>query len=264
MQNLADERYKQLIKEIDNLYILLEQTKGNAQCSPPFCAPLCPPLCSTLCPSNSLIFESSSVFLSDKDQFMFVSLTAGGGAGGVGYINDFYYVGGGGGGAGGAILKRPYKLKKGTIVEMIVGNGGSWDTFPDGEESRVVIKYPDGEVIELSVPPGLHGYPEGSLARSLARSPTPPSINVDGGKGGCGTCNNYVISGNDGIPGMISMPSLPPAIGSPGGGNIFADGGIRNKNGIYGSGGGGSDPQIGINSSGNGGSGIVIIELVDL
>lgn len=245
-----------IVNELNNIYDLIENNIVNKK------------QCECTFSKGCIMFSDTSkihTFAIDFDiDMIFCTMIAGGGAGGLGHIKNHYYYSGGGGGAGACYIKKPIKVRKGNILKIKVGAGGSLNSGQHGEDSWIEI----GEQIIL-----VKGGENGN-----------PTINyegqVNGGKGGN---NDYEIcSGRDGNPGQISIPSNISAIGGngansiffnggQGGGNYFNNGGsggninyIIGIDGSYGSGGGGSCPssKIDLNNklSGNGGNGFVLLE----
>ena len=99
--NINNLRYKQLLKEIDNMYLLLENNiskccdtvnDSNIESSSGTCV-------------NTLIYkyklETQTHVIDKSANFIYITAVGAGGAGGVGFIKDMYYYSGGGGGAGG-------------------------------------------------------------------------------------------------------------------------------------------------------------------
>lgn len=284
--NMNIERYKQLLKEIDNMYILLENV-STLKCECSGGSPIdCPGESSTGTCSNTKIFKYKAqvqIFSFPLNvTFAYISAVGGGGAGGVGFIKDMYYYSGGGGGAGSCIIKKPIKIVPNTIVKVIIGKGGvaSKDEQDKQKGGDTIIEfiYPNGSTKIFILKGGWNGHPYFSeVGKTLSNS-----IAVKPGEGGKDDCGLTFLSGSDGCPGTITIPSQIAACGGKGGsslmggggkggGNYFSSGGSGGKNssdnlygenGEFGSGGGGSVPRFIHDSilSGNGGDGIVIIE----
>jgi hypothetical protein len=185
-------------------------------------------------------------------------MTGGGGAGGVGHIQDMYYYAGGGGGSAASIINKPIPVLAGDILNVTVGKGSDLRYNLVGGESIVEVLRGNAINEILIVGGGSNGSPNISL-----------SLNVSGGRGG--VTSVYGINGFNGEDGMISMPSFriaKPGTGAP---SLFYPGGVGGNainplggNGLWGSGGGGSVPQSVVNFnaqvSGNGGDGVVILQ----
>lgn len=225
---------------------------------------------------------------------IFVTIVAGGGAGGIGHCANQYFYSGGGGGAGACIIKKPLYIEPGTTLSIKIGGGGESNTNKTGEDSYIEYIDKCHDPVKITVKGGNNGYP-----LIIDKDCKKLSGEVQGGEGGK-TCypylsgydgcdgklimaNSYNFNGVTGCSGEISYPSGPTTIpgdggcslyedGGNGGTNYFASGGICGsqynsigENGSFGSGGGGSCPKYKLDFcsqlSGNGGNGIVIIEL---
>lgn len=202
-------------------------------------------------------------------EFICLTMVAGGGAGGVGFVKDMFFYSGGGGGSGACLINCPIPVKKGTIIKIQVGKGGNLNTKRNGQNTIVEIINPDLKMQCIQTNGGENGCPSIECEKD-----------VSGGIGGISGVS--VLSGANGQNGMISMPSARTAIagnggnsvffnGGNGGGNMFGIGGtggtideLIGQDGKFGSGGGGSCPRNIIDTtqkiSGNGGDGLVIIE----
>jgi hypothetical protein len=206
-----------------------------------------------------------TIIIPKNIDFIYLTMVAGGGAGGIGHINNMFYYSGGGGGSGAALINKPIMVEEGDIINIKVGKGSDIRNDIKGENSYI-------EIINkgiITVSGGENGYP--SLTKCA---------NISGGKGG--ESHLCMLKGCDGKNGITSLPSFASAIGGNGGSSIFFEGGkgggsyfdeggcggsignLIGKDGHHGSGGGGSCPKTNINMdmyvSGNGGDGIVIIE----
>ena len=284
----ADERYKQILNELNYLYKLIEN-KSSCDTSSSSYIPMCSPVCNQPTINQQPIIYSvptgkeDEIIVTDPNaKFAIVNMVGGGGAGGIGYVNNQYYYGGGGGGGAASLVSKPIPVTVNTIITIYIGKGGSQVTGQDGEASYAIFKYPDNKILTFKVNGGMNGHP---LLSEIINLSTPRSLNthsrdiqlqdmsVDGG--GCGMTTVWAgIQGQPGIDGIITIPSQIPAIGSPGGASAFGEGGlggmnnydhIIGQNGTYGSGGGGSAPQLVIdetNVSGNGGDGLVTISFI--
>lgn len=262
---LENKRYEQIYNEINNIYTIIDCDNPSICCSNPE---------DQLNICNKIVYTDTTNIKSYKIEenicMILVTMVAGGGAGGIGFIKDMFYYSGGGGGAGSCCIKKPIHVVIGTILNIKVGKGGNLNTNMNGEDSYIEFIHPSGKKTTLVTVGGNNGY--SSLLMEL---------NVDGGKGGksdlCG-----VFDGCDGSNGTISIPSAFSAVGGNGGSSIFYKGGngggnyfnngglggdiinIIGQDGQFGSGGGGSAPKSNIDItqklSGNGGDGMVIIE----
>lgn len=253
--NVNNNRYTQLLKEIENMYTLLENNVLTGQGS----------ITTNSC--NTAIFKhigQPEIFTVKSDiSIIYITAVAAGGAGGVGIIKNMYYYSGGGGGAGSAIIKKPIQVILGTVLRIYVGKGGSGEI--NGENTIIEILYPNGKTTKLT----LHGGTNGVITK--------------GGIGGINECGITFLNGSNGDDGNVTIPSCIAVCGGnggnsmiysggKGGGNYFNNGGkggsnsenIIGENGDFGSGGGGSVPRFVLDSgtqlSGNGGDGMVIIE----
>jgi hypothetical protein len=202
-------------------------------------------------------------------KFIYLTMVGGGGAGGIGFIQNMYYYSGGGGGSGACVINKPICVEIGTIIKIKVGKGSDARFDLCGENTYVEILYPNLTKITVCASGGRNGRP------SSIEDP-----NVDGGCGG----KSYLcmLKGCRGKDGTISLPSYTSANGGDGGSSIFYKGGdggcsyfsdgglggtvtnLLGENGKFGSGGGGSCPKSNIDRtnriSGLGGDGVVIIE----
>ncbi len=270
MQNKesANKQYLQLLSEINDIHSALDANSITKTSKETVCVTNITQLTYTEC---GVVHE----YTIDIDtNIMFVVMVGGGGAGGVGCVNGFYYYGGGGGGAGACVFKKPIRICKGCIVQVSIGEGGCSIKGTDGGNTYIKIIYPNGESCVHIVSGGKNGYPY--------KNPT--EIDVSGGEGGTSDISKC-LAGEDGLPGQIALPSYSSANGGNGGNSCFCKGGdggsnilsiggaggkydvgdLIGKDGEYGSGGGGSAPRILTGKeeklSGNGGSGLVIIEI---
>lgn len=218
----------------------------------------------------------------------FLTMVAGGGAGGIGFIKDIKYYSGSGGGSGACIIKRPIKIKKCSILRVKVGKGGTLMTN-NGEDSEVEI-INCGTISEcIKVFGGCNGSPSYEEVEYYRTHDIPSDKVFFGGcSGKHDQCDTF--SGRKGADGNISYMSQLLLSGGCGCSNIFMSGGkggssifmvggsgglcksITNydKNlligcdGKFGSGGGGScarlKPNYSEKLSGNGGNGFILIE----
>ena len=185
---------------------------------------------------------------------LFISMVAGGGAGGVGDSIDGLYYSGGGGGAGGGHLKVPVKIDGDNVVKLVckIGKGGSYNSV-NGTDTVVDIYVNDSLFTTLSTTGGKGG------GNGTSNS---------GGKGGDGYNNTY--NGGVGGKGTVNLSSHVPC-GGEGGSSLFYTGGrgwtylIQDKtrcNGKWGSGGGGLIPGVSSDQVPVGGEGFVLVEYV--
>jgi len=231
---------------------------------------------------------------------IYITAVAGGGAGGVGFINNLYYFSGGGGGAGSCMIKKPIIINETSeqnsvyTIEINVGRGGDQQSLRDGTDTVICInKTLNGiqETLEtLILKGGKNAMPNTDTIYKIQNNIiTTSDIGLDniisGGQGGLSSCYE-LFNGKNGKDGEIGMPSLPrPQTGEGGksiysnnsgsglgGGNYFTAGGKGGNvdvplgtDGKIGGGGGGSIPKSTIDYSsqlsGNGGNGLVIIEI---
>jgi len=211
-----------------------------------------------------------NVFVVEHDiEFLYLTMVAGGGAGGIGFVDGIFYYSGGGGGGGSCIINKPISVTKGTILHIKVGSGGDSKSGRHGSDSYVEILYTTHKKEIILTSGGANGHPTKDMDHDVS--------------GGCGGHSHLcMFDGCNGHPGETSIPSHGCSKGGcggtsifykggNGGGNYFGTGGkggtidrIVGENGKYGSGGGGSCPKLIIDPterlSGNGGDGVVIIE----
>ncbi|ARF10683.1 hypothetical protein Hokovirus_2_210 [Hokovirus HKV1] len=218
---INEQRYKQIIGEINNTNNILDTINTyKTYITKYFC-------------------ESATYKLEKETEIIFITMSGGGGAGGIGkIINNRMYNGYGGGGASG-FIHYPIAVKKDTTLCITVGKGGDkYKNKGDGEDTIIEFYDSCNKMYFNIVSEGGKGGSE-----------------VDAGLGG----KNYLIpsfSGQDGI--------------KSGGNSIFGYGGEDGLDGYNGSGGGGSlaldyedvitKKKTNCKLSGNGGNGFVIIE----
>ena len=198
---------------------------------------------------------------------IFVTMVAGGGAGGIGFIDNHYYYAGGGGGAGSCMIGVPLDVKKGAILKIRVGKGGNSASNIDGQNSTVEVLNGDEVETTLTAYGGKNGKPNRESNGLFVKK-------LEGGKGGNTDLASFT-KGNNGENGNISIPSQSPAVAGSGGSSAFSVGGkgggfkgfehnLIGSDGKFGSGGGGSCPRVVIDTSkkvsGSGGDGMVKIE----
>ena len=266
----ANNRYIQILNEIDNLYLLVENNDDKITNFSHLEVTNKPIECSSC--DKCIIFrstESEHMFKYDGDSsVLFVTMIGGGGAGGVGYIEGIYYYSGGGGGAGACYVKKPIEINKGDTVIVKVGKGGVYNDF-HGEDTYIKIVHINKKTTIVIARGGKNGHPYKYGDKM-----------TNGGEGGVSL--NKCFSGDNGMNGKITIPSQYAVCGGDGanshyynggygGGNYFNTGGeggnseiLIGEDGKYGSGGGGSAPKFEIKDdakiSGNGGNGFVLIE----
>ncbi|CAH6421090.1 Hypothetical protein KVN_LOCUS130 [uncultured virus] len=196
---------------------------------------------------------------------IFLTMIGGGGAGGIGYVQNYYYYSGGGGGAGAYLIKKPIAVNGGEIVSLKVGKGGI-ATQNEGEESYIIIILGNIQN-KYSIEGGKNGNPSTIFRDNF----------LNGGSGGISGYSS-IQDGESGYDGEVNLPSQPNANGGNGANSYFGKGGtggyfneeniisLIGKDGSYGSGGGGSSPRTNfdLNSklSGNGGDGFILIEMI--
>lgn len=273
-----NECHKQIyndIEEINNTLINIQNKIVN-ECK-------CDHTCNPSSP-NKIVYDKpgteQELIITNDIKFIFVTLVGGGGAGGIGYIDNMHYYSGGGGGSGACIINKPVEVIKGTIIKIYVGNGGSQITNKNGEDTY--IKIINNNTIDnyiIIAKGGENGNPKPPLHNGGLNFNYDSITIVEGGHGGyVEYCIGKGVNGENGI---ISIPSFISTRGGDGGsslyyrgghgaGNYFTNGGMGGtltnligESGKYGSGGGGSAPKTIIDYSqrlsGDGGNGIVII-----
>lgn len=278
IQNCNNERYLQLLREVDYLILNTEKnadTINDCECDKNS--------------DNRVVYTDTSTIhrlIIKKDiKFVFITMTGGGGAGGIGFVNGIYYCSAGGGGAGSCCIKIPLCVQKNDVLCIKVGKGGDIKTNTHGSDSYVeLIRNCERDVIIADG--GINGKPYfNSLCELKSSDITNNDIDeLSGGNGGINLLNKC-FSGENGENGIITVPSQLQACGGNGGNNNFYSGGTGGKNyfhsggdggnehlntspvglsGKFGSGGGGSASIMNHSNlcvlSGNGGDGFVIIE----
>ena len=268
---------KNLVNHINNLYDIMDGNYIKL-----INIPKCPQSKSIVITDYSKI---SNIIVEEDYKTVFVTAIAGGGAGGFGFVDNFYFYSGGGGGAGACCIKKPYPVKKGSIINVKIGKGGSAHNKINGDNTQVTIYYTKDETYECLLNGGENGHPKlcdnisqtnittvnGQKNITMANdqknitivNDQPCTIQVDGGQGG--TNHTDLLKGESGFSGNIALPSNIRAIGGNGGstfmyeggnggGNYFHQGGasgnintIIGSDGLYGSGGGGSAPKSNLN-----------------
>lgn len=217
-------------------------------------------------------FKDDTYNVSKNIKCLTVTMVGGGGAGGTGSIKNGIFYGGGGGGAGGSTIKKPVIINNpdnaNIRIETRIGRGGTILVNSGDGTDTVVCVYIDDKIVFRHTSYGGKG---GGSTHS----------NNKGGKGGvCGT--NEMFGGYDGDQGSVGMASVGKIFGGKGGNSAFEEGGLganqkgqdttdidiyaqqdnstnpKGQSGVMGSGGGGSIP--GIDETGNGGDGFIIIE----
>ena len=216
----------------------------------------------------------------ENSRIAYITMCAGGGAGGVGCISGIYFISGGGGGAGCTIQHKPVLIKPNQQLHIKLGRGGVASKNRNGEKSYLRLVELDRIVYELSLDGGKNGHP---LLCELEKDKQFTIESTTGGLGGQSKLKEC-LSGCDGKKGLIGIPSQMVSLGGSGGCNVLelgGDGGanvvceggyggnnsnidIIGGNGMYGSGGGGSCPlsnhQI-PQLSGNGGDGFATVQI---
>jgi hypothetical protein len=180
-------------------------------------------------------------------------LVAGGGAG-AGYV-------GGGGGAGG-MLTGTSTLSQGTTYTVVVGAGGSRDTWVGGSNSTALSLTAigggrgaqgggtgSGDIYATS---GGSGGGGGSGAATAGASGTVGQGNAGGNSPG--TAPNYVSAGGGGKGGVGASPPSTSA-GSGGNGGVGGASSITGTSVYYAGGGGGGTGGVPGGTGGNGGGG---------
>lgn len=207
-------------------------------------------------------FTSSGRFIvPDGVTELFISAVAGGGGGGSGGGGDSSYFGGGGGsgGAGESIIKRKFTVVPGSIIDLIIGSGGTGSIASVATGSHPTS---GGDTI-IGALLTLRGGKAGINAAN-GQTTAPGGNGGDGYPAGSfGGDGNLTIGSGNGSPGASS-----PFGGGGGGGRAGTDRGTDGTAGFgYGSGGGSGGGKYGTGPTtapgGNGGDGapgIVIIE----
>lgn len=226
----------------------------------------------------------------DINCMLYITMTSGGGAGGIGKIMGNLFISGSGGGGGSSILNKPLHIAPNQYLCIKLGKGGSAKNNQNGENSYLKLNDENNDILyELVMEGGKNGNPSICDIDSLHIN---YEQDINGGLGGnnnlsCGSgskINNY-LSGQNGCSGQIGIPSQLVAIGGTGGsshlekggnggGSFLCSGGyggnsgntpnIIGQNGRYGSGGGGSVPLSNHNIdklSGDGGNSIAFIQI---
>lgn len=287
-----DQRYKNIIDELNNLHDIDQYTDNNHfnddndKC-----------FSDNDCGIKKGVYDDptkkySFKYTRDEPKIILVTAVGGGGAGGIGNVINNYYFSGGGGGAGACVIQRPVKLVKNTIITVRVGKGGNSKYGSKATDSYVKFRFPDCTKILIIAKHGECGkstYEKICELHELYDHNPKKKITMEilekyicHGNGGKNMIDIDVLNGQDGKPGNIAIPSFLCLCGGNGGNSMMYGGGKGGSNfmgpggsggtsdmmtgcdGQYGSGGGGSVP-LSLSShhrdkySGNGGNGIVII-----
>lgn len=279
---IYDERYKQIINEINNINQIIkydhEKIYKNIQKINNIKIPRSN--------KNREIFEDYDKIIHykiNKDiNTIFITIVGGGGAGGIGFINDVYYYSGGGGGAGSCLVKKPIKVKINYKLKICVGKGGTYNSNSNNTIVKVYNEC-DKKIETIIAEGGKNGYPTIDMINEIIHCKKKFNVNdiVKGGSGGKSMlCES--LDGKNGNDGGFALPCQISSYGGTGGNCMFFKGGnggnnmlnnggesgdkyyINGEDGCYGSGGGGSYPRSIIDQksklSGNGGNGFVLIE----
>lgn len=209
--------------------------------------------------NNNIMFSETDgeyVFPEGTKQ-LFISMVAGGGAGGYGEAKSGLFYSGGGGGAGSGHVKIPFNIENNTIIKIVykIGRGGNYNN-PDGTDTILDI-YANNEIYKNIVVRG--GKSGGNGVNNL------------GGKNGDDD-NIYTIlydfyNKSSGEKGSITSFNIHS--GGNGGSSLFYIGGrgithtLQNtiqRNGKWGSGGGGLIPGMLPAQISNGGDGFIFVE----
>ena len=191
----------------------------------------------------------------DKDLHMNFKLVGGGGAGGVGYIDNLVYYNGGGGGAG-SIIDGIVRVEKGDVIKISVGKGANIDRHENGGIETTLEIMGTGTVFTAGG--GKNGNP---VVTAVTKE-------VTGGEGGMNTYKVYALTGENGSVSLPSFANTTAGSGASSYGN-GGDGGtevtIIGTDGTFGGGGGGSVARIEPTGkkSGDGGDGLAIITFYD-
>lgn len=222
---------------------------------------------------------------SNHPKWLWITAVAGGGAGGLGFVDGIYTVNGGGGGAGEFIIDYPIPIKLGYRIVITVGQGGDWTSSHNpghGQPTTITVYHQCHRIFYLSLSGGHPGHP------TLEEYYTKEKI-CTGGAGGHSSLIK-LLWGQKGTDGGIHLPSQAPttcgtgghalqAQGGTGGATWFAPGGTVGtylytdinayigQSGLYGSGGGGNllvsisdDIKTVLSQVSKGGHGLVIIK----
>lgn len=236
-----DIRYNQILTELNNLYFMADTFNLALNKK------------RRICYYNPHIKDIIYKFPDDVET-VFITMVGGGGAGGIGFINEMYYYSGGGGGAGASIVYQVIQICPGTKAKINVGRGGcnngeyycqydncsnrcfsssfstssssstksyNCDCPSNGQASTVQIICPGqsicpGQRINIVAEGGKHGHPNINLFNY--------ELDVSGGAGGVNLlCTS--LSGGNGQDGVITYPSQLQTSGGDGGNSYFNQGG---------------------------------------
>lgn len=251
----SDTRYKQILADLDNTHLLLET---GLSWDSPLGQIINSDIANIVCLNYINPTKVYRYTINRPINIIYVTMIGGGGAGGIGHLDGYYYSGGGGG-AGACFFRKPFPIVKGCVLNITVGMGGDISKNEHGQPSYIEIIYPDGNNKTLSVEGGKNGKSDNTL-----------NTDVSGGHGGKSEFVS-IYDGNKGENGQQGLPSFASVYGGKGGSSMLSHGGkggtednLIGIDGIFGGGGGGSVPRILTNMkgklSGNGGSGLIIIE----
>jgi hypothetical protein len=192
-----------------------------------------------------------------EPKMLYVTMSAGGGAGGIGRVVRGYFISGGGGGAGSTVRLKPVQLNPQQQLHVKLGRGGIAKSGLNGETSYLRVVQGEMVVYELILAGGRNGHP---LSIDIKNPQVVYEHETKGGAGGRSRLHDS-LSGQSGQEGVIGIPSQLVALGGQGGNNSFEQGGNGGGNGLGMGGCGGNNPpnvdiigQDGQFGSGGGGS----------
>lgn len=252
-------RYKQIITELDNLYLIFEDHDDKVE----KISDCIKNGISTANYGRMVYTDTSKIhnLIIDADiEMLFLTIVAGGGAGGIGFVKDMYYFSGGGGGAGACYIKKPIKASKNTLLKIKVGKGGylkGCHKSEHGEDSFVEIFHPQlsctsctsctssdsysntihccdchNQRCELILTKGgKNAHPNNNQVSCYLNNNNDIDmccVEISGGKGGV---NDFkCFDGDDGGDGCVSVPSQFAASGGNGGCSCIYEGGCGGGN----------------------------------
>lgn len=190
----------------------------------------------------------------NSSHFLIDSMVGAGGAGGSGIIQNGIFYSGGGGGAGGGYVNKKMGCHDLSILQVIIGEGGSINNLDGGDTILNLIDNLGNIKYTLTAKGGLRGG---------------TGVNNKGGAGGKSDCSQF--NGENGQDGETAIACQSPPLGGNGGSSIQGGGGLGGlnyqnlssnnligQNGRAGGGGGGGCPGVN-NGGGKGGDGELIL-----
>ena len=174
------------------------------------------------------VTKKHTLNIAENVKIIYITAIAGGGAGGIGFINGMYYYSGGGGGGGSCMVKKPIHVVEHTVININVGRGGSQMENIDGGDTIIEIIYPNNDKDVLCIAGGKNACPTKDIIINknnyVNTSSNANSNLVLGGTGGISS-TTALFNGDVGNNGNISVPSQPIPTAGDGGSTIMSNGG---------------------------------------